>query len=337
MVANLSRPTLRHMALETLELIATEDGIAQAVAVLRAGGLVAMPTETVYGLAGDARNGTAVARIFAAKGRPQFNPLIVHVADMEQARRIARFSPEAEAVARAFWPGALTLVLPLAPGAGLSPLVTAGLGTVAVRMPAHAVARRLIAAFGGPLAAPSANPSGKVSPTTAAHVRAGLAGRIEAILDAGPCAVGVESTILAMDGPPRLLRPGGIPAEALEAMLGPLPVAGDGAPTRPTAPGQLASHYAPDAPVRLNAARPDGAELWVGFGPGCDGADLTLSKNGDLVEAAATLFSTLRAADDLAARRKAPAIAFAPIPDHGLGRAINDRLRRAAAPRPTAP
>ena len=336
MVAILSRPTLRHMPLETLDLTATDEGIAQAAAVLRAGGLVAMPTETVYGLAGDACNGTAVARIFAAKGRPQFNPLIVHVADMAQARRIAQFSPEAEAVARAFWPGALTLVLPLAEGAGLSPLVTAGLETVAVRMPAHPVAQRLIRAFGGPLAAPSANPSGKVSPTTAAHVRAGLSGRIEAILDAGLCSVGVESTILAMDGPPRLLRPGGIPAEALEAMLGPLPDAAHAAPDRPTAPGQLASHYAPEAPVRLGVARPAGGELWVGFGPACPGADLTLSPAGDLVEAAANLFSILRKADDLATARGAPAIAFAPIPDHGLGRAINDRLRRAAAPRPVA-
>lgn len=328
------------MALETLDLVADDTGIARAVAILRRGGLVAMPTETVYGLAGDPCDGAGVARIFAAKGRPTFNPLIVHVADMDQARRIAHFSPEAEAVARAFWPGALTLVLPLATGAGLSPLVTAGLETVAVRMPAHPVAQRLIRAFGGPLAAPSANPSGKVSPTTAAHVRAGLAGRIEAILDAGPCAVGVESTILAMDGPPRLLRPGGIPAEALEPMLGPLPAAGqaapDHSPDRPTAPGQLASHYAPEAPVRLDILHPREGALWVGFGPDCAGADLTLSASGDLVEAAANLFRILREADDLATAKGAPAIAFAPIPDHGLGRAINDRLRRAAAPRPLA-
>lgn len=330
MGAGHSSRTLRHMPLDTLVLEPTEDGLGRAAAILRAGGLVAMPTETVYGLAGDARNGTAVARIFAAKGRPQFNPLIVHVPDMEMARQIAVFDDRAEALARAFWPGPLTLVLPVRADAGLSPLVMAGLPTVALRMPAHPVAQALLRAFGGPVAAPSANPSGKVSPTTAAHVTEGLAGRIEAVLDGGACPVGVESTILGLDGPPVLLRPGGVPQEVLEERLGPLAAAADAA--RPTAPGQLASHYAPDATVRLNATEPRPGEIWVGFGPTCMGAALTLSARGDLVEAAAALFQTLRAADALAGA--GGRIAFAPVPDHGLGRAINDRLRRAAAPRP---
>lgn len=310
----------------------TDQGIARAAAILRAGGLVAMPTETVYGLAGDARSDTAVARIFEAKGRPRFNPLIMHLADMAAARQIAVFDDRAERLAAAFWPGPLTLVLPLRDGAGLSPLVTAGLPSVALRLPAHPVARALIAAFGGPLAAPSANPSGRVSPTRADHVTQGLGGRIAAVLDAGPCTVGVESTILGLtDDRPRLLRPGGIPAEALEAALGTPPDIGAD-PARPVAPGQLASHYAPAAPVRLNATTAAPSEIWVGFGPGCKGAALTLSATGDLVEAAANLFHTLREADALAG--PVGRIAFAPIPDRGLGRAINDRLRRAAAPRP---
>jgi L-threonylcarbamoyladenylate synthase len=312
----------------------TPQGIARAAAILRAGGLVAMPTETVYGLAGDARSDTAVARIFEAKGRPRFNPLIVHLADMDAARALAVFDDRAERLAAAFWPGPLTLVLPLRDGAGLSPLVTAGLPSVALRLPAHPVARALIAAAGLPLAAPSANPSGRVSPTRADHVTAGLGGRIAAVLDAGPCAVGVESTILGLDGPATLLRPGGIAAEALEAALGqPLqdlpPMAGTAA--RPSAPGQLASHYAPAAAVRLAVRRPAPGEIWVGFGPGCDGADLSLSPAGDLVQAAARLFHTLREADRLAGPQGL--IGFAPVPDQGLGRAINDRLCRAAAPR----
>jgi L-threonylcarbamoyladenylate synthase len=220
-------------------------------------------------------------------------------------------------------------VLPLRPEAGLSPLVTAGLETVAIRVPAHPVARALLTAFGGPLAAPSANPSGKVSPTRADHVRAGLAGRIEAILDGGACAVGVESTILGLDGAPRLLRPGGVPVEALEAALGVGLVAG-GSAERPNAPGQLASHYAPGAAVRLGVTAPEAGEVWVGFGP-CPGAALSLSETGDLVEAAARLFHVLRAADALAGAEGR--IVFAPVPEVGLGRAINDRLRRAAAPR----
>ncbi|MFN3844467.1 MAG: L-threonylcarbamoyladenylate synthase, partial [Paracoccaceae bacterium] len=226
------------MTLKTQDLLPSDEGLAQAVAILRAGGLVAMPTETVYGLAGDATNSTAVARIFDAKGRPQFNPLIVHVSDLAMARRIAVFDNRAEAVAAAFWPGALTLVLPVRPDAGLSPLVMAGLPTVAVRYPAHPVAQALLRAFGGPLAAPSANPSGRVSPTRADHVRVGLGGKIDAILDGGPCAVGVESTILGLDGPPVLLRPGGVSVEALETMLGPIMLGGHA--DRPNAPGQLA-------------------------------------------------------------------------------------------------
>lgn len=316
-------------------MIATEDltdspqGIARAAEILRSGGLVAFPTETVYGLGGDARSDHAVARIFDAKGRPRFNPLIVHVPDVAAARQFARFDGRAEAVAAAFWPGPLTLVLPLRDEAGLSPLVTAGLQTVAIRVPAHPVARTLLRAFGGPLAAPSANPSGKVSPTRAEHVRAGLAGRIEGILDGGACTVGVESTILGLDGAPSLLRPGGVAAEALETALGVALVAGESA-ERPNAPGQLASHYAPGAAVRLEVTAPEPGEVWVGFGP-CPGAALSLSESGDLVEAAAALFHMLRAADALAGAGER--IAFAPVPEVGLGRAINDRLRRAAAPR----
>ncbi len=310
-------------------LAPTPDGIAQAADLLRKGGLVAFPTETVYGLGGDARSDHAVARIFAAKGRPRFNPLIVHLPDVAAARGLAVFDARADALAARFWPGPLTLVLPLRAGSGLSGLVTAGLPTVALRVPAHPVARALLQVFGGPLAAPSANPSGRVSPTRAAHVIEGLGGRIDAVIDGGPCAVGVESTIVGLDGAARLLRPGGVPVEALETALGLpllLPEAG-----KITAPGQLAAHYAPGAPVRLDAvaARPN--EVWIGFGPQSAGAALTLSRAGDLVEAAARLFHTLREADRLAG--PGGAIAVAPVPETGLGRAINDRLRRAAAPR----
>lgn len=319
------------MPIRTQSLDATSDGIAVAADLLRAGGLVGFATETVYGLGGDARNDRAVARIFAAKGRPHFNPLIVHVPDLESALAYARFSDQALTIARAFWPGPLTLVLPLRADAGLSPLVTAGLDSVAIRVPAHPVARALLRAFDGPLAAPSANPSGRVSPTRAAHVLTGLSGRIEAVLDAGPCAVGVESTILGLVDTPRLLRPGGVPVEALEQALGHALTMGGNA-EKPNAPGQLASHYAPNAGVRLDVTTPRADELWVGFGPGCPGAALSLSASGDLVEAATNLFHILREADT---RAGAGGIAFAPIPETGLGRAINDRLRRAAAPRPS--
>ena len=314
---------------QTLHLAATSEGIAEAAALLRAGGLVAMPTETVYGLAADARDDRAVARIYAAKNRPSFNPLIVHLPDLAQVARYAVLTPGAEGLARAFWPGPLTMVLPLREDSGLSPLVTAGLSTVAIRLPAHPVARDLLRAFGGPVAAPSANPSGRVSPTRAAHVLAGLSGRIEAVLEGGPCTVGVESTIIAMDGPPALLRPGGVSVEAIEAVLG-APLALPGDPALPKAPGQLASHYAPEAGVRLNAEAGRPGEVLVGFG--AVKGDLTLSDGGDLLEAAANLFHLLREADALAG--PGGAIAFAPVPETGLGRAINDRLRRAAAPRP---
>ena len=310
----------------TTELIAPDAaGLVRAAALLREGALVAFPTETVYGLGGDARSDMAVARIFAAKGRPRFNPLIVHLPDVVAAREFAVFDARAEAVAAQFWPGPLTLVLPMR-DAGLSALVTAELPSVAIRVPAHPLAQALLRQFGGPLAAPSANPSGRVSPTRASHVMDGLAGRIAAVLDGGACAVGVESTILGLVDGPQLLRPGGVAVEALEVVLGPLPLGGSA--EKPNAPGQLASHYAPVAAVRLEARDVRAGEVRLGFGPGV--FDLNLSASGDLVEAAANLFHLLRQADALAAGR---GIAVAPVPEVGLGRAINDRLRRAAAPR----
>ena len=312
----------------TLTLSPDDAGIAQAADLLRQGELVAFPTETVYGLGGDARSDRAVAGIFAAKGRPSFNPLIVHLPDLAAAEAIAEFGPRARDLAAAFWPGPLPLVLPLRADAGISPLVTAGLSTVAIRVPAHPLAQRLLRAFGGPVAAPSANPSGRVSPTRAEHVLDGLSGRIAAVLDGGPCAVGLESTILLADPDPILLRPGGLPVEALEAELG-TRLASAAPAAKPTAPGQLASHYAPDAAVRLDATSARDGEVLVGFG--AVKGSLTLSDTGDLVEAAARLFQTLREADRLAG--PGGHIAFAPVPDTGLGRAINDRLRRAAAPR----
>ncbi|MCV2867176.1 L-threonylcarbamoyladenylate synthase [Defluviimonas sp. WL0002] len=304
-------------------------GLTTAAELLRGGGLVAFPTETVYGLGGDARSDQAVARIFEAKGRPRFNPLIVHVPDLETARLFADFDDRAERVASAFWPGPLTLVLPLKAEAGLSPLVTAGLDSVAIRVPAHPVARALLAAFGGPVAAPSANPSGKVSPTRARHVIDGLSGRIAAVVDGGACAVGVESTILGLIDGAKLLRPGGVPAEVLEACLG-HSLSSGGDAERPNAPGQLLSHYAPSSAVRLNQTAPLSGDFWLGFGPEAARSDLNLSASGDLIEAAANLFHYLRQADDAAGGRP---IAVSPIPETGLGRAINDRLRRAAAPR----
>lgn len=313
------------IATETLS--PDEAGLARAATLLRGGGLVAFPTETVYGLGGDARNSVAVAGIYEAKGRPRFNPLIVHVADLEMAQTFADFDARALQVARAFWPGPLTLVLPLRADTGLSPLVTAELDSVAIRIPAHPVAVALLHAFGGPLAAPSANPSGKVSPTRAGHVAQGLTGRIAAILDGGPCAVGVESTILGLAGTPTLLRPGGIPVEEIEALIGPVALHQPG--DKLSAPGQLASHYAPTAPLRLNAVAEPGV-IHIGFGPGP--ATLNLSPTANLIEAAANLFHMLREADLLAGPNGR--ISAAPIPETGLGRAINDRLRRAAAPRP---
>ncbi len=312
---------------ETQMLKTDETGLDRAADVLRDGGLVAFPTETVYGLGADARNGLAVARIFQAKGRPSFNPLIVHVATLEMAQGIAVFDDTALRLASAFWPGPLTLVLPLRPKAGLSPLVTAGLPTIGLRLPDSKTAQRLLATFGGPVAAPSANPSGKISPTTAAHVADGLSGKIDAILDAGPCAVGLESTIIGFDPAPVLLRPGGLPVEEIEACLG-SPLMAHEPNATPNAPGQLSSHYAPTAPLRLNAETKKAGELKLGFGPD-DQADLNLSPTGDLVEAAANLFTHLHTLD-----AKGAPIAVAPIPNKGLGIAINDRLKRAAAPRP---
>lgn len=316
--------------MKTRILSPDQSGITQAAALLARGALVALPTETVYGLGADARDGEAVARIYEAKGRPSFNPLIVHVSSVEMAQEFCIWSDTAAILARAFWPGPLTLVLPLHAGGGLSSLVTAGLTSVALRVPAHSTAHAVLETFGGPVAAPSANPSGRITSTTAAHVLAGLDGRIDAVLDDGPCDVGVESTIVGLAGPaPVLLRSGGVPTEAIDTALGkPLETeVGDNI----TAPGQMTSHYAPRAPVRLNAPASQAGELLLGFG-GMDG-DLNLSPAGDLVEAAANLFDHLHQLDALSGDAPRP-IAVVPIPETGLGRAINDRLRRAAAPRP---
>lgn len=304
----------------------SDAAIAEAAALILAGQAIGVPTETVYGLAADATSGAAVAGIYAAKGRPSFNPLIVHVADLDAARTIADFSVVADRLAEAFWPGPLTMVLPIAAGSPIASLVTAGLETVALRMPAHPVMRALIAAAGVPLAAPSANASGSISPTRAAHVARSLAGRIPLVLDGGPTEMGLESTIIVL-GPDhlRLLRPGPVTIEMLEAASG-LPVlTGDNGKIE--APGQLASHYAPSKPVRLNASHAKPDEFLIGFGEIM--GDLSLSPSGDLAEAAAALFDALHKADDA----PQPAIAIAPIPAEGLGLAIIDRLGRAAAER----
>ena len=303
----------------------TAQGIARAAKLLQDGALVALPTETVYGLGADARNGEAVAGIYAAKGRPSFNPLIVHLPDIETAKRYVEWTDDADRLAQAFWPGALTLVLPLKPDSGLSSLVTAGLPSLAVRVPAHPAMRQVLQALDGPVAAPSANPSGKISATTAAHVLAGLDGKIAAVLDDGACSVGLESTIIGLTGlRPTLLRAGGLPSEAIEAALGQTLEIVDGAEI--IAPGQLASHYAPGAAVRLDAETAGPGEVLLGFGTMI--CDLNLSPAGDLTEAAANLFDHLHQLDATGQQ-----IAVAPIPNNGLGRAINDRLARAAAPR----
>jgi L-threonylcarbamoyladenylate synthase len=322
-------PPEEPMADRTERLAADAAGVARAAELLREGATVAFPTETVYGLGADARDGRAVAAIYEAKGRPSFNPLIVHVASVEEARALVEWSDAAEVLASAFWPGPLTLVLPLRAGHGLSELVTAGLDTVGIRVPAHPLAQTLLTRAGVPVAAPSANPSGRISPTTAAHVLAGLSGRIAAVLDGGSSAVGLESTIVGLAGEtPQLLRSGGLLQEALEAALGvPLTLAATpGADGAVTAPGQLASHYAPRARVRLEAAVATPGEVLLGFGRMA--CDLNLSATGDLAEAAANLFGHLHRLDALGRP-----IAVAPVPERGLGRAINDRLRRAAAPR----
>ena len=298
--------------------------IADASALIRAGFPVAVATETVYGLAADATNPEAVAAIYAAKGRPSFNPLIVHIPDLDSARALARFDGVAEALAAIFWPGPLTLVLPRTPDCKAASLVTAGLDTIAIRCPAHPAMQGLLRASGRPLAAPSANASGRISPTRAEHVKASLDGRIPLILDSGATMQGIESTIIAPgDGVIRLLRPGPVTAEAIEAATGLPVVAATG--DKIEAPGQLTSHYAPAHPVRLNANRAEPGEWLIGFGA-VDG-DANLSPSGDLAEAAARLFDLLHQAD--ASGRAG--IAIAPIPHQGLGAAINDRLARAAA------
>lgn len=314
---------------------ATPDTIAAAGATLRDGGLVAIPTETVYGLAADATSDRAVAAIYAAKGRPTFNPLIAHVFDLEAARMQGVFGPAAERLAQAFWPGPLTLVVPVAPGCRVSLTARAGLDTLALRVPAHNVARAVIEAAGAPLAAPSANRSGHVSPTTAVHVLADLDGRIDWILDAGPTRHGLESTIVAClsQGPPTLLRPGAIPREALEGALGGPLVAGRDPEAAPSAPGQLRSHYAPRATLRLDAHEVRPGEAALDFAGALSHqpalAYVDLSGVGDLTEAASRLFASLRELDESGAAF----VAVAPIPVSGLGEGINDRLQRAAASR----
>ncbi len=329
--------TKNDIILDTRMVTANGPDIAEAARIVRAGGLVAFPTETVYGLGADATNGAAVARLYAAKGRPAFNPLIVHVADLAAAQRLGRFNLAASALAGAFWRGPLTLVLPKADDCPVADLATAGLDTIAVRAPDHPVAHALIEATGRPLVAPSANRSGRVSPTTAAHVAADLGGRIDLILDAGATRVGVESTIVAcLTESPLLLRPGGVARAAIEQILDcPLAAPARGRPDAPLAPGMLASHYAPATPLRLDVDTVEPDEALLAFGaslpPGTDRAVavLNLSPAGDVVEAASNLFAHLRALDRTGAR----AIAVLSVPREGLGEAINDRLVRAAAPR----
>ena len=313
--------------------------MAEAGRCLAAGGLVAFPTETVYGLGADATNPAAIARLYRAKGRPAFNPLIAHVGDLASALRIGKFDARATELARAFWPGPLTLVVPKSADCAVADLATAGLDTIAIRVPAHPAALAILRAFGGPVVAPSANLSGHVSPTTAAHVQGDLEGRIDLIVDGGPVTVGVESTIVGCFDQPMLLRPGGLPREAIERVLGRAlaappedPDAGSG---QPLAPGMLASHYAPRTPVRLNAEAIWPGEALLAFGPAvmpgveAAAAVMNLSARSNVDEAAANLFGYLRTLDLAGAR----AIAVMPIPHHGLGEAINDRLRRAAVGR----
>ena len=291
--------------------------IVEAARLVLAGEPVALPTETVYGLAADATNPAAVARVYAAKGRPSFNPLIVHVADLAAAEKIGRFDDQARALAAEHWPGPLTLVVPLRPGAGIASLATAGLATIALRVPAHPAMQALLAACRRPLAAPSANSSGLISPTRASHVVASLGARVALVIDGGACQRGIESTIVAATGGPlRLLRRGPIDVEAIEAS------------DSIEAPGQLASHYAPAKPLRLDASNRMDGEYLIGFG--AVAGDVTLSETGDPIEAAARLFDLLHCADASAL----PRIAIAPVPGEGIAAAIRDRLRRAAAPRP---
>ena len=313
--------------------------ILRAAELLRAGALVAFPTETVYGLGADATNDRAVAAIFDAKGRPHFNPLICHFTSAHAAFEDVEPNEVAQRLAEKFWPGPLSLVLPRRATSRVALLAGAGLETLAVRVPAHPVAQALLAALGRPIAAPSANRSGQVSPTTAAHVLDGLSGRIAAVIDAGPCAVGLESTVLELSGEPFLLRPGGVTAEAIQAVIGPIrralpmPV-GNQAPTL-RSPGLLLSHYAPVLPVRLEARMANAEEALLAFGPPPPGAGLVaqLSATGDVAEAAAKLFAALRLLDNEGRALGLTRIAVMKVPERGLGVAINDRLRRAAAPR----
>jgi L-threonylcarbamoyladenylate synthase len=304
-----------------------ESGITEAAEMLRAGHLVAFPTETVYGLGGDATNGRAVASIFAAKGRPNFNPLIIHVADTETAWRYVNPTPQAEQLAAAFWPGALTMVLPRKPDCPVSELVSAGLETLAVRVPSHPVARQLLELLDRPIAAPSANRSGRISPTKAAHVESELSGVIAAILDGGDCELGLESTVLGFtDKGPVILRPGGVTVEQIEAVL---PLADQSCiqnGNKPTSPGQLSAHYAPNKPMRLEATEWQADEGLLAFGQvDHDGPLQNLSSDEDLLEAAANFYHMLRILDE----SEAETLAAMPIPDTGVGVAINDRLRRA--------
>jgi L-threonylcarbamoyladenylate synthase len=326
-------------SLKTSVLPANEAAVAAAARFLREGGLVAFPTETVYGLGADATNAAAIARLYQAKGRPAFNPLIAHVGDLAAAREIGRFDASALRLAEAFWPGPLTLVLPKTDHCAVADLATAGLDTVAIRIPAHPIARDILRVFGRPVVAPSANLSGHVSPTTAAHVQSDLEGRIDLIVDGGAVAVGVESTIVGIFDEPMLLRPGGLPRADIERVLGRAllqpPEDAESDSGQPLAPGMLASHYAPRTRVRLGAMRVEPGEALLAFGSdavsGIDAAAavMNLSARGDLAEAAANLFGYLRTLDTKAART----IAVMPIPNDGLGEAINDRLRRAAVGR----
>lgn len=328
-----------NVGLKTQILPAGAAAVAAAARILAEGGLVAFPTETVYGLGADATNPAAIAHLYQAKGRPAFNPLIAHVGDIAAARQIARFDAPAIALAEAFWPGPLTLVLPKTENCAVADLATAGLDTVAIRIPAHPVARDILRAFGGPVVAPSANLSGHVSPTMAAHVQSDLAGRIDLIVDGGAVEVGVESTIVGCFDAPMLLRPGGLPRAEIERVLGralrQAPADAESDSGQPLAPGMLASHYAPRARVRLNAQVLEPGEALLAFGlgaiSGIDAASavMNLSERGDLDEAAANLFGHLRALDSKGVRT----IAVMAIPNEGLGEAINDRLRRAAVGR----
>ena len=308
---------------------ADDDAIGRAAKILRDGGLVAFPTETVYGLGADATNDRAVAAVFAAKERPDFNPLIVHVRDRTDAEALVHFDTRAKVLANEFWPGALTLVLPRATDCPVSLLAGSGLPTLAVRAPDHAVAQALLQACGKPLAAPSANRSGEVSPTTAGHVAQSLDGAVDMVLDGGPCRVGIESTVLDLSGEaPVILRPGGVPAEDIEKVTGPLEYS-NGVTGAPAAPGMLAQHYATHLPLRINVETAGPTEALLSFGPHHVtgfAAEMNLSPTGDLTEAAANLFAMMRALD----RPAFTGIAVMPVPEDGLGRAINDRLRRAA-------